>query len=97
MTESSQQSNGQFDRTAGLSIDAQVDARNLDCPMPLLKAKQAINRLKSEQTVRVVCTDSASQRDFSVFAQQSGHALLRVQIHELDDGSSEYEYVFQKR
>ena len=54
----------------------EVDARGLDCPMPLLKAKRALNAMNTGEQLRVLATDSGSQRDFRVFAEQSGHLLL---------------------
>ena len=54
----------------------EVDARGLDCPMPLLKAKRALNAMQLGQQVRVLATDQGSVRDFRVFAEQSGHLLL---------------------
>lgn len=56
--------------------DAQVDATGLTCPMPLLKAKQALNRLEVGATLCVRATDPGSERDFEAFARQSGHELL---------------------
>lgn len=56
--------------------DAELDASGLNCPMPLLKAKQALNRLEVGQTLSVRATDPGSERDFEVFARQSGHELL---------------------
>ena len=70
----------------------EVDARGLDCPMPLLKAKRALNAMASGQRLRILATDSGSQRDFRVFAEQSGHALLASEV----DGSV-YRYLLQKR
>lgn len=46
--------------------------------MPLLKTKQALNRLESGSVLRVICTDPASERDFKAFSEQSGIALLQV-------------------
>lgn len=57
-------------------IDERLDASGLTCPLPLLKAKQALNRLAGGQVLEVVCTDPGSVRDFVAFAAQSGHALL---------------------
>ena len=54
----------------------EVDARGEQCPMPLLKAKRALNGMDSGQCLRVQATDQGSVRDFQVFAQQSGHVLL---------------------
>ncbi len=70
----------------------EVDARELRCPMPLLKAKRALNAMASGQLLRVVATDSGSQRDFRVFAEQSGHALLSS-----DESDGVYTYLLQKR
>lgn len=54
----------------------EVDALGLQCPMPLLKAKRALNALAVGECIRVQATDQGSLRDFEVFAQQSGHELL---------------------
>lgn len=54
----------------------ELDTCGLDCPLPLLKAKQALNGMNSGELLRVRATDPGSQRDFRVFAEQSGHRLL---------------------
>ena len=54
----------------------ELDATGLQCPMPLLKAKRALNTLDAGQRLRVLATDQGSLRDFEVFARQSGHRLL---------------------
>lgn len=58
-------------------IDEKLDASGLTCPMPLLKAKQALNSMDSGLVLEVVCTDPSSVRDFEVFSNQSGHELLK--------------------
>jgi len=70
----------------------EVDAIGLDCPMPLLKAKRALNTLQSGETLRVLATDKGSQRDFEVFAQQSGHHLLAS-----DEVDGVFIHLLQKR
>ena len=59
-------------------VDVEVDATGLTCPMPLLKAKRALNAMASGQCLRVLSTDPGSVRDFEVFSRQSGHALVAV-------------------
>ena len=54
----------------------EVDARGLECPMPLLKAKRALNSMSAGEVLRVLATDKGSVRDFRVFTEQSGHVLL---------------------
>ncbi|TGD74119.1 sulfurtransferase TusA family protein [Mangrovimicrobium sediminis] len=71
----------------------EVDARGLQCPMPLLKAKRALNSLASGDRLQVLATDSGSQRDFQVFAEQSGHNLLSAEV----DAEGVYRYLLQKR
>ena len=58
------------------AADIELDLSGLHCPLPLLKTKQALNKLSPGQTVKVLATDPGSERDFQVFAQQSGHRLL---------------------
>ncbi len=70
----------------------EVDARGLDCPMPLLKAKRALNAMSAGQQLRVLATDSGSQRDFRVFAEQSGNRLLDVA-----ENAGVYSYLIEKR
>ncbi len=60
-----------------MNADFEVDARGLNCPLPILKAKKALNGMESGQTVRVVATDAGSVRDFQAFAKQTGNELLQ--------------------
>lgn len=59
--------------------DQELDLSGLNCPMPLLKTKQALNRLESGKVLKVTATDPASARDFKVFSEQSGIPLLDSQ------------------
>jgi TusA-related sulfurtransferase len=61
------------------AADIDVDARGLNCPLPILKAKKALSGLQSGQTVRIVSTDAGSVRDFQAFARQTGNELLEQQ------------------
>ena len=59
-----------------MEIARQVDARGLNCPLPILKAKKALADLQGGQLLKVLCTDPGSMRDFAAFARQTGHALV---------------------
>lgn len=69
-----------------------LDVKGLNCPMPLLKAKQALNALAPAARLKVLATDPGSVRDFEVFSQQSGHSLLESR----QEGDT-YIYVLQKK
>ena len=59
-----------------MQIDKEVDARGLNCPLPILKAKKALSDMLSGQILRVVATDAGSVRDFQAFAKQTGNELV---------------------
>ena len=58
----------------------ELDATGLTCPMPLLKAKRALNAMAVGQRLRILATDPGAPRDFQVFCQQSGHELLSSEV-----------------
>ena len=60
-----------------LTCAAEIDASGLNCPLPLLKAKMALNGLGSGEVLKVIATDAGSQRDLRTFARLAGHTLLR--------------------
>ncbi|MFT5709845.1 MAG: tRNA 2-thiouridine synthesizing protein A [Halioglobus sp.] len=57
----------------------ELDVVGEQCPMPLLKAKRALNSMAAGQQLRVLATDKGSVRDFEVFARQSGNVLLSTE------------------
>ncbi len=57
-------------------VARQLDTCGLRCPLPLLKAKQALRDMATDQVLRVLATDAGSVRDFQAYAQLSGQTLL---------------------
>ena len=57
--------------------DVFIDARGLACPIPLIKTRQAIMVVEPGATICVLATDPTSKRDFEMFAEATGHKLLR--------------------
>ncbi|MFJ7565358.1 sulfurtransferase TusA family protein [Herminiimonas sp. NPDC097707] len=53
-----------------------LDARGLNCPLPILKTKKALAEMLTGQVLRVQATDPGSVRDFQAFAKQTGNQLL---------------------
>ncbi len=58
-------------------FDKEVDARGLNCPLPILRAKKALAEMLPAQTLRVVATDPGSVKDFQAFCKQTGNELVR--------------------
>ncbi len=59
-----------------MNFDKELDARGLNCPLPILKAKKALNELTSGQVLKIVATDPGSTKDFEAFCKQTGNELL---------------------
>lgn len=73
-------------------FDELVDASGLSCPLPLLKAKQALNTLNSGQVLKVIATDAGSLRDFNAFTDIAGHQMLSA-----DEIDGQYFYRIRKK
>jgi len=76
-----------------MDIAKEVDARGLNCPLPILKAKKALAELQSGELLKVLCTDPGSMRDFQAFAGQTGNTLVEQQ----QTGNGEYVHVLRRR
>ncbi len=59
-----------------MDFHKELDARGLNCPLPILKTKKALADMTSGQVLRVVATDPGAVRDFQAFSKQTGNELL---------------------
>jgi len=71
--------------------DQELDTRGLNCPLPILKVKKALNGMRSGQTLHVLSTDRGSVLDFKAFAEQTGNALL-----ESTEANGEFSFLIKK-
>ena len=53
-------------------FDDELDATGLNCPLPILRAKKALNGMESGKVLRIIATDACSVKDFEDFANQTG-------------------------
>lgn len=70
-----------------MEFQKELDARGLNCPLPILKTKKALAEMQSGEVLRVIATDPGSVRDFMAFSRQTGNQLL-------DQMESNNEFVF---
>jgi tRNA 2-thiouridine synthesizing protein A len=75
-----------------MDFDKELDARGLNCPLPILRTKKALADLQSGQVLKVLATDPGSVKDFQSFAKQAGHALLSH-----DEASREFTFFMKKK
>jgi tRNA 2-thiouridine synthesizing protein A len=57
-------------------FDAELDATNMACPLPILKAKKAVSALSVGQVLKITATDPGSVKDFAAFCTQTGNELV---------------------
>lgn len=58
------------------AVKAVIDARGLACPLPLVKARQAMMVVEAGERICVLATDPAAPRDFAEWCEVSGHLLV---------------------
>ena len=76
-----------------MEFQKDLDARGLNCPLPILKAKKALAEMQTGEVLRIVATDSGSVRDFQAFAKQTGNALVS---HSVSPGG-EYTFLMRRK
>jgi tRNA 2-thiouridine synthesizing protein A len=70
-----------------MTFDKELDARGLNCPLPILRTKKALTDMLSGQVLKVLATDPGSVKDFAAFSKQTGNPLLSSE-------KAEAEFVF---
>ena len=56
--------------------DQELDARGLNCPLPILRAKKTLNGMSAGELLKIIATDPGSVKDFQAFATQTGNELM---------------------
>lgn len=75
-----------------MQFDKELDARGLNCPLPILRTKKALTDMTSGQVLRIVATDPGAVKDFQAFSKQTGNTLLSSDV-----SSSELVFFMQKK
>ncbi len=70
-----------------MQFDKELDARGLNCPLPILRAKKALNDMTTGQVLKILATDPGSVKDFQAFCKQTGNELL-------SSDTAEKEFIF---
>ena len=77
--------------TSITQFDEDLDARGLNCPMPILRTRKAIKPLKAGALLRVLSTDPGSQSDIESFCKATGNELVSAQ-----ENDGEFEFIIRK-
>ena len=75
-----------------MNFDKELDARGLNCPLPILRAKKALTDMTSGQILKILATDPGSVKDFQAFAKQTGNELMSQ-----SEGDKEYTFFLKQK
>jgi tRNA 2-thiouridine synthesizing protein A len=75
-----------------MNFDKELDARGLNCPLPILRTKKALTDMLSGQVLKVLATDPGSVKDFAAFSKQTGNPLLSS-----EKAAAEFVFFMKKR
>ena len=75
-----------------MEFDKELDARGLNCPLPILRCKKSLAELQPGQILKVVATDPGSVKDFQAFSRQTGNELLSS-----DTVNNEFVFLMKKK
>ena len=81
-----------LDEKSVWEVNKTLDARNLTCPLPILKSKKALKYLEVNQVLEILTTDPGSWKDIPTWAQVSGHGLISAE----ENGPREYRFLVKK-
>jgi tRNA 2-thiouridine synthesizing protein A len=60
------------------AYDQDLDAKGLNCPLPVLKAKLALNKMKPGEILHVEATDPHATIDFEAYCVRTGHEIIKA-------------------
>lgn len=75
-----------------MNFDKELDARGLNCPLPILRAKKSLAEMQPGQVLRIIATDPGSVKDFQAFAKQTGNELLSSA-----ENNKEFEFYIKRK
>ncbi len=75
-----------------MQFDKELDARGLNCPLPILRTKKALTDMQSGQVLKVMATDPGSVKDFQTFSKHTGHQLVSH-----DEANKEFTFFMRKK
>ncbi len=74
------------------AFDVELDVRQLECPLPILRAKKSLSAMSGGQVLKVVATDNKSPKDFADFCKKTGNELLSSAV-----ANGEFVFLIRRR
>ena len=65
-----------------IEINQYLDAKGLNCPLPILKSKLLLNKMQADEILVVEATDPHSQVDFEAYCARTDHEIIKSTLSE---------------
>ena len=75
-----------------VQANMELDCRGLNCPLPILKTKKAIESLNSGDVLKMVATDPGSTNDMNAWSKRTGNELISS-----EQNGDEYVFYIRKK
>ena len=75
-----------------MNYDKELDARGLNCPLPILRTKKALAEIGAGQILKITATDAGAVKDMQAFAKQTGNELMAT-----SETGGAFEFYLRKR
>ncbi len=75
-----------------MNIDKELDVRGMNCPMPILLTRRALDGMAEDQVLQVTASDPAAPKDFQAFSRKTGNLLLQS-----EQSGGEYRFYIRKK
>ncbi|TXH69030.1 MAG: sulfurtransferase TusA family protein [Thiothrix sp.] len=72
-------------------FNTELDARGLNCPLPILRTKKAMTSMTAGDVLKIVATDPGSVKDMEAYAKQTGNELIAS-----SENNGEYTFFIKK-
>ena len=63
-----------------INIVQSLDAKGLNCPLPILKTKVWLNKMNADEVLLVEATDPHSQVDFEAYCARTKHEIIKFEL-----------------
>ena len=85
-----------FNNTAQLAFDTELDATGLACPEPLMLLRNKVREMVSGDVIKVIATDPTTERDFIHFCEFMNHEYLAADHADFQEGAGHLSFWIRK-
>ena len=75
-----------------VNVTQELDCRGMNCPLPILKTKKAMDALKTGEVLKMISTDPGSANDMVAWSNRTGNPILKT-----EEANGEFVFFVEKK